>query len=648
MSLKSRVLKNVLSPKKMKLSIEDIQKYQVVSFDVFDTLLKRDVKLPTDIFDVIAEGVLNKELADNFKVLRIQAEKNARKCSLKKEISLDDIYKNFPGITELEAKSLIKLEKDTESRFLHANIDILDIYKECVRLGKTIFIISDMYLPSNFIDEILTREGFGGYIKLYVSTDYNAVKSDGSLFDFVKRDQNIDVSTWAHIGDSYQSDKIAAETKGITTFQIPTTFNKLYGQSIASSDELKDNILLSFINNRIPNNSSEYYKFGYNYFGPFLWEYVNWLHKEFMAFNPEKVFFFSRDGLIMKDAYERLFPTGFSTDYLEVSRKALRIPILHVDNNLRTVIDMLPPSGYFSLGMLLDCVAVKESEIRGLLEQHNYVISQSLNAKEIINDEKFNNFYDAIRPIIIEKSKASYDLLARYLSNHSVNGKFAIVDIGWSGGMQRYMIETLEKLGIEHEIHGYYTGVVSYVKRNTKVVPNLIMSGYLFDFLNDANAVDIRKGYVGLFETLFLEQDGSVCGYREDSNGLIKAVREPYEYKNSDGNSSFELSAVQEIQKAALDFISDVKNIDYIKFDDYSKIDLFNGIYSVGKKPTKKELQLFGDFRFFDDGVENKLANPKSILHYIFRPNDFKSDFMNSRWKIGFLRKLFMVNIYNK
>ena len=646
MSLKSWVFKNILSPKKMKLDIKNVQKYQVVSFDVFDTLLKRDVKLPTDIFDVMAKDIINKELAENFKALRIQAEKNARKYSLKKEISLEEIYEKFSGITESERQGLIKLEKETESRFLHANIDILNIYKECVRQGKKVYVISDMYLPTDFIAEVLVREGFCGYTKLFVSSDYNAVKSDGSLFDIVRNDQNIETSDWIHIGDSYQSDKKAAEANGITSFQIPTTYCKLYGRSVAGTNDLKDNILLSFINNRIPNNSSDYYKFGYNYFGPFLWKYVNWLHKEFLSYNPKKVFFFSRDGLIMKKAYEIIFSSDFSSDYLEVSRKALRIPILYIDNELSTIIDMLPPSGYFTLEMLLDCVGIEESEISALLTQYKYVINQNLIAREIVKDEKFNNFYDEIRPLIIQKSKSSYELLARYLSDHKVDGKFAIVDIGWSGGMQRYLIETLEKLSIKNEIQGYYTGIVPYVKRNTKVIPNLKMSGYLFDFLNDANAVDIRKGYVGLFETLFLEQDGSVSGYTEDSNGLVKAEREFYEYRDSDGNPSFELIAVQEIQKAALDFISDVKRVDYIKSNSYSKLNLFNGIYSVGKKPSQKELQLFGDFRFFDDGVENKLANPKSIIHYIFNLKDFKSDLMNSRWKIGFLKKLFKVNLY--
>ncbi|HFI0536905.1 TPA: HAD family hydrolase [Streptococcus suis] len=648
MGLKNKIFQKILSPKKMKLGISDLQEYQIVSFDVFDTLLKRDVRQPTDIFDIMSESVTDSELASNFSTLRKLAEKTARERSKKKEISLEDIYNNFPNISDVERQSLIKLEKDTESRFLHANIDMVDIFEECIRQGKTIYIISDMYLPSDFIAKILHREGFSGYTQLFVSTDYDAVKSDGSLFDLVKLSQNIDASKWIHIGDSYQSDKKAAEAIGIGTFQIPTTYSKVYGNSVAGTNYLKANILYSFINNRIPNNSSEYYRFGYNYFGPFLWGYINWLHKEFQTYKAEKIFFFARDGLIMKKAYEMTFFTDTPIAYLEVSRKALRIPILYIDNELGTVVDMLPPSGYFTLEMLLDCVGIKESDIRELLNQYQFEIGMNLNAKDIVNDENFNKFYDKIKPLIVKKSQLSYELLSRYLSDHDVNGKFAIVDIGWSGGMQRYMIETLEKLGIKHEIQGYYTGVVSYVKRNTKVIPDLKMSGYLFDFLNDANAVDIRKGYVGLFETLFLEQDGSVSGYMEDSNGLVKAVRAPYEYKDCDGNPSFELTAVQEIQKAALDFISDVKNVDYMKIENYSKLDLFNGIYSVGKNPSRKDLQLFADFRFFDDGVENKLAYPKSTFHYIFKPKDFKSDFMNSRWKIGFLKKLFKVNLYKK
>ena len=75
------------------------------------------------------------------------------------------------------------------------------------------------------------------------------------------------------------------------------------------------------------------------------------------------------------------FFTDTPISYLEVSRKALRVPILYIDNELGTVIDMLPPSGYFTLEMLLDCVGIKESEIRELLNQYQFEIGMNLNAK---------------------------------------------------------------------------------------------------------------------------------------------------------------------------------------------------------------------------------------------------------------------------
>lgn len=38
----------------------------------------------------------------------------------------------------------------------------------------------------------------------------------------------------------------------------------------------------------------------------------------------------------------------------------------------------------------------------------------------------------------------------------------------------------------------------------------LSLHGYLFDFYNNVNSVDKRSPFVGLYETLFLEQKGSV------------------------------------------------------------------------------------------------------------------------------------------
>ncbi|MGV3126111.1 hypothetical protein ACEE74_03405 [Streptococcus orisratti] len=84
MGLKNKIFQKILSPKKMELGISDLQKYQIISFDVFDTLLKRDVRQPTDIFDIMSESVTDSELASNFSTLRKLAEKTARERSKKR------------------------------------------------------------------------------------------------------------------------------------------------------------------------------------------------------------------------------------------------------------------------------------------------------------------------------------------------------------------------------------------------------------------------------------------------------------------------------------------------------------------------------------------------------------------------------------
>ena len=62
--------------------IKRINKYKAVSFDIFDTLLKRDVFRPSDVFRIVqTEAQERYEIDIDFKALRINAEKTAREKS---------------------------------------------------------------------------------------------------------------------------------------------------------------------------------------------------------------------------------------------------------------------------------------------------------------------------------------------------------------------------------------------------------------------------------------------------------------------------------------------------------------------------------------------------------------------------------------
>ena len=85
-----------------------------VSFDIFDTLIKRNCANPTDIF-TITEKRFNRQNGDKitgFKKARIEAERYARTLEETGEIGFDAIYDNlnFPHKDKLKQLELLCVE----------------------------------------------------------------------------------------------------------------------------------------------------------------------------------------------------------------------------------------------------------------------------------------------------------------------------------------------------------------------------------------------------------------------------------------------------------------------------------------------------------------------------------------------------------
>lgn len=620
--------------------MDKINNYENVSFDIFDTLLKRNVKEPTDVFDIVQRYV-GKEYP-NFKVKRIDAERKARSKSLKEEVTLEDIYKEYPEENIEKLDFLQSTEMKVEQEILTVNPYMYDIYEECVKRNKKIYIISDMYLPKEFIAKVLEENNIKHYQKLYVSCEVDKTKKSGSLFKYYLDENGIDPRTAIHIGDSWKSDFYSPKNVGMNAIHIPLYIKNEV--NIYGTDSIETNYLSSFVNNKYYEIDDKYYKFGYQKFGPFLWGYVTWLYRKFQENKLDKVYFFSRDGYIMKKAFDAVYPKNdIDTYYLEVSRRSLRIPILWMDYDFDTVLDMISPSKMVSLKTIFDGVGLDIRNYSSLIKEYSFNVDTKFDRKNIKNNSQLKKMYSELEKDIVSKSKEEYENLKKYLSEKNIHGRFAIVDIGWSGGMQRYLEKTLKKLDIENDIYGYYIGVASYYKRNIRE-SNLNLNGYLFDFKNNPNSSDKRSSFVGLFETLFLEQAGSVENYSEQ-DGSMKANRLPYEYI-IDGKEMPEVRKVHNIQNGAMEFIKDVmKNRFIFNKMNFSSDVLFSGIYQTGTSPNKDDLALFANFGFYDEGEDAKLANPKSLIFYIFNLKRFKSDFLASRWKIGFMKQLFKLDL---
>lgn len=199
------------------ISEREYRKFEnnVVSFDVFDTLIFRKSGKPTAIFDIIENKCGLKGFAD----IRIRCEKEARKQK-NYEVTLDEIYEQIGVEAGNDVASEIKrYEIETELVQCEPNEEIVALYKHLIKRKALVYLISDMYLPATVIAEMLKKCGIEGYEKLYVSSEYGSTKRNGGLFEKVITENRIDRKRMIHIGDHPLADWLIPMRKcGIKAF----------------------------------------------------------------------------------------------------------------------------------------------------------------------------------------------------------------------------------------------------------------------------------------------------------------------------------------------------------------------------------------------------------------------------------------------
>lgn len=188
------------------------------SFDIFDTCLVRLCGCPINMFDILSmyafKTVVSQREREEFAYYRLNAQKE---LANNPAATLYDIYSNLeysnPSLKSKE--DLIKAELDCERALLMPNLEILDKIEKLHKKGINVHFISDMYLPSIFLKEILTnlnffKEGDG----IYVSCEYGATKEKGELFNIIRQREPV-IHTWYHIGDNEIGDFEVARNLGI-------------------------------------------------------------------------------------------------------------------------------------------------------------------------------------------------------------------------------------------------------------------------------------------------------------------------------------------------------------------------------------------------------------------------------------------------
>lgn len=597
--------------------LDKVMKYDNISFDIFDTVIKRDINNPSDLFEIIEK----KFNINNFKEKRIYAEKIARKNSNCEEITLDEIYNNIE-LSKLNKEKAKELEIELEQNICTKNIEVFEIYKELTKKNKKIFFTSDMYLPIDVVRNILIKNGYTKFEGIYLSSKENLTKASGNLFIKLINNNNLEPKTIIHIGDSIKGDFLSPRKYGINSLLLNNKKKKY--------DSLDYNILSSFINNRIQDNLDYYQKFGYEVLGPILYSFTNWVHKEISKANIDKIYFLARDAKIIMDAYKILFDNNIPIHYIYLSRKLVIYTSFYKIQSFKelykTCNSMIKDTSTIKdiLSFLnIDYQQYKDNLMAMNIDDNNILMN--------LSNEKKEKMFDLIKKELQVKSREQENYLKEYLKQNQFFGKTALVDIGWNGTIQYYLSEIEKSV----EINGYYYGVYYGKKDKYKSIKK---HGFLFDYDNKNDYKNIIKLNVGLFEFMFLSTEGSTL-YLKKENKTIKPVKGCQDL--SDNNATH----VLKMQNMAKKFVEDVANstdrniLDNIDADIY-----FENYKNIIIKPTLKQIKQFKNFEF-NNLSNNKLINNRSLFFYIFHPKKLYIDFRNCTCRVMFLKSLFKIKL---
>lgn len=405
-----------------------INRSNIVSFDIFDTLLFRPYIKPSDVFYEIE----NKYKAKGFANARIKAEPLAWKDLVnenKDDVNLDEIYKYMPK----KFQNMKQHEIQYESSCLHVNNEMLDVLNYAIDHGKKVIIASDMYLPSKELKKILVRELNTCNFKLYVSSEYGKRKHTGNLFKYIIKDLNVKPKEIFHIGDNEKSDYLIPKKLGIKSYVYERKMdkfikNKRIKDFLSKHDDLNSRRFIGtlFLMNEIYSyrKKRDYWdKFAFLYGGPLAYNYVKMIIDRA---NKEKLYdlcFVARDGYTLEKITKLINPK-IKTKYIYAPRFTSTLAYLDFGNKY-----VVEERKNVLLKFLVENGIAKPTDT---IEQHKKEL-QDFSIKE---RKEYNDYIKSLnvgkRIGVVDSISMSYsaqNLIAKTLPTYDVCGFYWWIDV---------------------------------------------------------------------------------------------------------------------------------------------------------------------------------------------------------------------------
>lgn len=566
-------------------------KFEVISFDIFDTTIFRICQKPENVFEYVGEQA---GIAD-FAALRRNAQRQAsKKHGVRTDLhAIYDELQILAGFSKEKVDYLQQLEVDVEAFFCRPKKTSISLIEDLSRSGKTVIFSSDMYLRSDNIKYIFEKLGLNmTYDNMFVSCEMTASKSNGDLFKSIEKEYC--GKKIVHIGDYWKSDVLNA----VRNSKIDAVYYPIFHD---------DDKYRYWVKNSTSSRKDYIYNWAYQEFAPVLWNFCEWIYTEAIRNGDKNLLFLTREGAFIKQLFDIYNDDQtINAKVFYASRRSLLCASSDINWSWIT-----QTFGAATVGFLLDAFHIDKGNYDA--ETLNQRVDKWEDLTSVKNDMK-------------KYSCSQRNLLLSYIESLiGKQEKIGLIDVGWKGSSQFFLKKMLESENWKTDVSGYYLG--EFFDERHK---SLRKKGFLCS-ANDTNYKEAVLNAGFIFENILSPEFGSTREYKM-RDGVVMPVLET----NSDEGGS----EVKIAQQGLLDYFNDfccVRN--YIIHP--QKEETISYLFKHLNSPSLRMAEQLGNISFTDFGHKNYVANPKNAFYYMMHPRSFFYDFKHCGWNSAFCKRCF-------
>lgn len=551
--------------------IQQIRNVEVVSFDLFDTLIARNILWFEDLVEIIEQKLHNKGVdIRDFVQKRISLEK---KLSCGRSPKLEEIYAELLkdlNVEDFNAFELAELEYRTDCELICPRKDMIGLIHQIKKLGKSVYITTDSYYTKQQIEFLLKQNGIDEIDGVIVSCEYDTKKTE-KLFE--KLIEAAGTSRIIHIGDDIASDIESAMAWGLKSFHIYNTeelLDKVGGLGLISDNmNLSDRIRIGMFKTRLFNSPFQFEDsekkitvkdvedLGYLFIAPIILDFVEWFSEQVDKYKLKNIWFSARDGYLIQKVFALMFPDTKSDYFLTSRISAIRAGVDSV-SDVKYVDDMKYCGGV----------------------EDNLKIRFGIDAEKIDprNVEEKNIGLMRYAKVILNVSREKRINYQKYIEKLNVKeGGIAFFDFVAKGTCQMY----IERM-LKNPIKGLY-----FLQLEPEYMKNKKLDILPFYTEKERDKSAIYDNYY-ILETILTSPDASVEEF--DQKGNAKYAKETRNDKD--------INCIEQVQNGILEYVNK-----YLSILPYNK-------WEVNKKLDEVFLSLIHNVNINNDFTELLIEDP--------------------------------------